>query len=48
MSLAANGDQLAGAYWGESGIPQEWRDGLAGNDIIEPILKRLVGEKALD
>ena len=21
--------QLAGAYWGESGIPQEWRDGLA-------------------
>ena len=21
--------QFAGAYWGESGIPVEWRDGLA-------------------
>ena len=33
--------QLAGAYWGESGIPQEWREGLARKDIIEPILSRL-------
>ncbi len=38
--------QFAGAYWGESGIPVEWREGLAGRDIIEPILARLlVGEK---
>jgi ADP-ribosyl-[dinitrogen reductase] hydrolase len=25
--------QLAGAYWGESGIPQEWLEGLAKRDI---------------
>ena len=30
--------QLAGAYWGESGIPQEWREGLArqGHDREGP------------
>ena len=26
--------QVAGTYWGESGIPQEWRDGLARMDMI--------------
>ncbi len=36
--------QLAGACWGESGIPAEWRDGLARKDIIEPILARLLDE----
>ena len=35
--------QLAGAYWGESGIPKEWRDGLARKDLIEPLLERLLG-----
>ena len=30
--------QLAGAYWGESGIPAEWREGLARNDMIEHAL----------
>jgi ADP-ribosyl-[dinitrogen reductase] hydrolase len=35
--------QLAGACWGESGIPAEWREGLARQDLIEPILARLVG-----
>jgi ADP-ribosylglycohydrolase len=35
--------QFAGAMWGESGIPGEWLGGLAGRDIIEPILGRLVG-----
>lgn len=30
--------QLAGAYWGESGIPQEWLNGLARRDLIDPIL----------
>jgi ADP-ribosylglycohydrolase len=35
--------QLAGAYWGESGIPAEWRSGLAGKDLIEPVLQGLVG-----
>ena len=34
--------QLAGAYWGESGIPQEWRDGLASKDMIESVLARLL------
>ena len=36
--------QLAGAYWGESGIPQKWREGLAGQDMIEPILGKLIGQ----
>ena len=27
--------QLAGAHWGESGIPAEWRAGLARVDLIE-------------
>ena len=36
--------QLAGAFWGESGIPAEWRDGLARKDIIEPILAKLLDE----
>lgn len=27
--------QLAEAYWGESGIPTEWRDGLARPEMIE-------------
>ena len=27
--------QWAGAYWGESGIPREWREGLARSDMIE-------------
>jgi ADP-ribosylglycohydrolase len=34
--------QLAGAYWGESGIPEEWREGLAGRGLIEAILGRLL------
>jgi len=27
--------QLAGACWGESGIPEEWLEGLARKDMIE-------------
>ena len=34
--------QFAGAYFGESGIPEEWRDGLAGRAIIDSILTRLL------
>ena len=37
--------QLAGAYWGESGIPQDWRDGLARPEMIEKALQGLVGGK---
>ena len=36
--------QLAGACWRASGIPAEWRDGLARKDIIEPILAKLLDE----
>lgn len=35
--------QLAGAYWGESGIPQEWREGLAKPELIEKALQGLLG-----
>jgi hypothetical protein len=34
--------QLAGAYWGESGIPVEWREGLARSEMIEKALQGLV------
>jgi ADP-ribosyl-[dinitrogen reductase] hydrolase len=34
--------QLAGAYWGESGIPQEWREGLARPEMIEKALAGLL------
>ncbi len=35
--------QLAGACWGESGIPPALRDGLARPDLIEPALAGLLG-----
>ena len=35
--------QLAGAFWGESGIPEEWREGLARRDMIERALDGLLG-----
>ena len=34
--------QLAGAYWGESGIPAEWLDGLARRDMILTALEGLL------
>lgn len=37
--------QLAGACWGESGIPSEWRRGLARVDLIERALARLCGSR---
>ena len=33
--------QLAGACWGERGIPSEWRDSLAGRGLIERALTSL-------
>ncbi len=36
--------QLAGAFWGEEGIPQEWRDGLARFEMIEAALAGLLVE----
>jgi hypothetical protein len=38
--------QLAGAYWGESGIPQEWLEGLARKDMIEKTLAGLLSRDA--
>jgi hypothetical protein len=35
--------QLAGAYWGASGISQEWLEGLARKDLVEPSLEKLLG-----
>jgi len=34
--------QLAGAYWGESGIPKEWGEGLARRGMIERALEGLL------
>ena len=34
--------QLAGACWGESGIPDEWREGLARKDMIEKAMEGLL------
>jgi ADP-ribosyl-[dinitrogen reductase] hydrolase len=34
--------QLAGACFGESGIPEDWRSGLAGRDEIDPVVERLL------
>lgn len=31
--------QFAGAYWGESGVPQRWRDGLVRRDLLEQALQ---------
>jgi ADP-ribosylglycohydrolase len=38
--------QLAGAYWGESGIPQEWRDGVARPEMIEKALRELLSVRS--
>jgi ADP-ribosylglycohydrolase len=34
--------QLAGAYWGEDGIPAKWRTGLARKDMLEKALAGLL------
>lgn len=34
--------QLAGACWGESGISQEWREGLTRGDMINQALHGLL------
>ena len=35
--------QLAGAYWGESGISQSLRSGLTRMDMLEEALKGILG-----
>ena len=35
--------QIAGACWGESGIPASLLTGLAGRDMLENVLTRLIG-----
>jgi len=34
--------QLAGAYWGEDGIPRRWRERLALRDVIERLADDLL------
>lgn len=34
--------QLAGAYWGESGIPVEWRERLVRREVIEEAVEQLI------
>jgi len=34
--------QLAGAYWGESGIPAEWLEALARRDMIQEAIQDLL------
>ncbi len=36
--------QFAGAYWGESGVPREWLDGLAKQELIEQALVGLLSQ----
>jgi ADP-ribosylglycohydrolase len=40
--------QLAGACWGEDGIPKRWRSGLARADMIESALAGLVEASATE
>lgn len=37
--------QFAGAYWGESGVPQRWRDGLARRELIEAAIRGVMSAK---
>ena len=37
--------QHAGAFWGASGIPEEWLEGLARREMIERALEGLLGGK---
>lgn len=39
--------QLAGACFGESGIPEHWGSGLAGRDEIDAVVERLVRDRQL-
>jgi ADP-ribosyl-[dinitrogen reductase] hydrolase len=36
--------QLAGAYWGESGVPDLWLTGLVERNMIEDMLQGLIGQ----
>jgi ADP-ribosylglycohydrolase len=41
-TTAAVCGQFAGAYWGESQIPADWRDGLAGKEMIQKAIEGLL------
>jgi len=40
--------QLAGAYWGRSGIPDDFLDGLVRRDVVEEAARRLVQNHPLE
>jgi len=46
-TTAAVCGQLAGAYYGVTGIPNEWLTKLAGRDLIETLASRLYEERYL-
>lgn len=33
---------LAGIYWGVEAIPSEWRSGMRGQEIVEPLMEKLL------
>ena len=37
--------QLAGACWGESGIPHVWRTGLAKHEVLDKSVQRLINSR---
>ena len=41
-TTAAIAGGLAGAYWGWDGIPLEWRQGMRGRDLAQPLVDLLV------
>lgn len=41
-TTAAIAGQIAGAYWGEDGIPQRWKERLALRDVIERLADDLL------
>jgi ADP-ribosylglycohydrolase len=41
-TTAAVAGGLAGIHWGLEGIPQEWRTGMRGQEIVQPLVARLL------
>ena len=41
-TTAAIAGGLAGIHWGIDGIPADWRSGMRGREIVEPLVERLL------
>jgi ADP-ribosyl-[dinitrogen reductase] hydrolase len=44
-STAAVYGQIAGAYYGEQGIPEDWRKKVAHRRVLERVADRLYAER---